>query len=194
MTVPRESGATSATSATSASSASSATSATSATGATGERSQLVTFRVGPDQFAADVFSVERVLRYVTPRPVPNVPAWLEGVIDYGGRVVPVIDLRGRFELGAAPSRESARILVLVAGDEWIGAVVDGVDEVMTVESGRLAPPPALFRGLAKMYIRALLRPKAEEDSVVIVLDVAHLLTARERIVLEQAVTGVGTNG
>ena len=160
----------------------------------GERTQLVTFRVGDDLFAADIFSVERVLRFTAPRPIPNVPAWLDGVIDYGGRVVPVIDLRARFELGPAERRDGARILVVVAGEDWIGAIVDGVDEVITVASSRLSAPPPLFKGLAKPYVRALVRAKTEEDPVIVVLDVAQLLTARERIVLEQAVAGAKKDG
>ncbi|HXD22714.1 MAG TPA: chemotaxis protein CheW [Gemmatimonadaceae bacterium] len=159
-----------------------------------ERTQLVTFRVGDDLFAADIFSVERVLRFTAPRPIPNVPAWLDGVIDYGGRVVPVIDLRARFELGPAERRDGARILVVVAGEDWIGAIVDGVDEVLTVASSRLSAPPPLFKGLAKPYVRALVRAKTEEDPVIVVLDVAQLLTARERIVLEQAVAGAKKDG
>jgi len=158
-----------------------------------ERTQLVTFRVGDDLFAADIFSVERVLRFTAPRPIPNVPAWLEGVIDYGGRVVPVIDLRARFELDAAASRDGARILVIVAGEDWIGAIVDGVDEVVTILTSQLSPPPALFKGLAKPFVRALVRAKTEEEPVIVVLDVAQLLTARERIVLEQAVAGAKTD-
>jgi purine-binding chemotaxis protein CheW len=158
-----------------------------------ERTQLVTFRVGEDLFAADIFSVERVLRYTAPRPIPNVPAWFEGVIDYGGRVVPVIDLRARFELATAPARDAARILVIVAGEDWIGAIVDGVDEVVTIATSRLSPPPALFKGLAKPYVRALVRAKTDGEPVIVVLDVAQLLTARERIVLEQAVAGAKTD-
>lgn len=150
------------------------------------RTQLVVFRVGDDRFAADIFAVERVLRFTAPRPIPNVPAWLEGVIDYGGRVVPVIDLRMRFELPAAASRESARILVVVAGDEWIAAIVDGVDEVITVTAAQLEPPPPLFKGLAKQYLRALVR---RSDHVIVALDVAQLLTAREQVILEQVVAG-----
>lgn len=150
------------------------------------RTQLVVFRVGDDRFAADIFAVERVLRFTAPRPIPNVPAWLEGVIDYGGRVVPVIDLRMRFELPAAPSRESARILVVVAGDDWIAAIVDGVDEVITVTAAQLEPPPPLFKGLAKQYLRALVR---RSDHVIVALDVAQLLTAREQVILEQVVAG-----
>jgi purine-binding chemotaxis protein CheW len=55
-------------------------------------SQIVTFRLGDELFAADIFSVERVLRYTAPTSVPNVPEWIECVIDYQGRVVPVITL------------------------------------------------------------------------------------------------------
>jgi purine-binding chemotaxis protein CheW len=155
-----------------------------------ERAQLVTFRVGDDLFAADIFSVERVLRFTAPRPIPNVPAWLDGVIDYGGRVVPVIDLRARFELPASSSRETARILVVtVAANEWIGVIVDGVDEVTTVSADQLAPPPPIFRGLGRQYLRALVRPRAEGEPVMVVLDLSQLLGTRERIVLEQAVAG-----
>ncbi len=150
------------------------------------RTQLVVFRVGDDRFAADIFAVERVLRFTPPRPIPNVPAWLEGVIDYGGRVVPVIDLRMRFELPAALSRESARILVVVAGDDWIAAIVDGVDEVLTVTAAQLEAPPPLFKGLAKQYLRALVR---RGDHVIVALDVAQLLTAREHVILDQVVAG-----
>src|SRR6476619_2616082 len=64
-------------------------------------SKIVTFRLGDDLFAADIYSVERVLRYQQTTPVPNVPDWIDGVIDYQGRVVPLINLRNRFELPSA---------------------------------------------------------------------------------------------
>ncbi len=154
-----------------------------------ERMQLVTFRVGDDRFAADIFAVERVLRFTQPRPIPNVPAWLEGVIDFGGKVVPVIDLRTRFELPAARSRDGARILVVTVGAEWMGAIVDAVDEVATVTVAQLEPPPPAFKGLARAYLKALVRRGRDGEHALVVLDVAQLLTSRERIVLEQAVAG-----
>ncbi len=105
-------------------------------------SKLVTFRLADDLFAAGIFSVERVLRYEAPRPVPDLPPWIEGVIEYQSRVVPVIDLRRRFELSQAPVRPETRILVLNAGSEWVGALVDAVVEVATVDASRISPPPA----------------------------------------------------
>ena len=65
---------------------------------TTDLAQIVTFRLNDDLFAADIYAVERVLRYQQATPVPNVPEWIEGVIDYQGRVVPVINMRLRFEL------------------------------------------------------------------------------------------------
>ena len=152
--------------------------------------QIVIFRVAEDWFAADVFSVERVLRYKAPTAIPDVPDWIVGVIDYQQRVVPVIDLRRRFDLPAvAPSAET-RILVFTADGEWIGAVADGVVEVTALDEGAIAAPPAMFRGLAGEYLRGLVR---RSDRLVIVLDVARLLSTADRLTLDQARSG-GAHG
>ncbi|MDQ8154145.1 MAG: chemotaxis protein CheW [Gemmatimonadota bacterium] len=153
-----------------------------------DKRQLVTFRLGDDQFAADIFSVERVLRYVKPRPVPDLPAWMEGVLDYRGRVVPVIDLRARF--GAEGTRpEGARIVVCEAGDGWIAMTVDSVQEVATIDNAQIEPPPTLFRGLTKEYLTGMVR---RDGAVLVVLNVSHLLTSQEQLQLERAVrAGVG---
>ena len=150
-----------------------------------DRMQIVTFRVGDDLFAADVHSVERVLRYVQPRAIPNVPGWLEGVIDYRGRVVPVIDLRQRFELSPSEAGAATRILVLAVGEEWVGAVVDAVFEVASVTPADVAPPPSLFRGVAGEYLRGVVR---RDGQLVVLLDVARVLSTNDRLALERATT------
>jgi purine-binding chemotaxis protein CheW len=149
------------------------------------RHQLVTFRLGEDHFAADVFGVERVLRFQEPTPVPDVPPWIVGVIEYQGRIVPVIDLRRRFELEDAGPGMTTRILIFATDAEWVGAVVDAVLEVVTVTGAQLAPPPALFRGLSAEYVRGIVR---RDGRLIVYLDVARLLTATERLTLRQ-VTG-----
>ena len=148
--------------------------------------QIVTFAIAGDLFATDIFSVERVLRFAPPRPVPNTPAWLLGVIDYQDRVVPVLDLRARFELPAAEATATTRILVFDVDGQWIGALVDSVQEVATVARADVEPPPPLFRGLTKEYLTGLLR---RAHGVVVVLDVRKLFTSQERLVLEQAAGG-----
>lgn len=149
-----------------------------------DQTQIVTFRLEKDLFAADIFSVERVLRYHAPTPIPNAPDWVEGVIEYHERVIPVIDLRARFGLPAVPAGPQTRILVLNAEGEWIAAIVDAVLEVSTLDPTQLSSPPPLFRGLAGEYLRGIIR---QGERLVIFLDVPRLLSTDERLALEQAV-------
>jgi purine-binding chemotaxis protein CheW len=112
-----------------------------------------------------------------------VPEWIDGVIDYQGRVVPLINMRRRFELPAAAPAPETRILVFNAGGEWIGGVVDAVLDVAALDAGKLAPPPPLFRGLAGEYLLGIVR---RGERLVVFLDVAKLLSTGERLILEQA--------
>ena len=150
---------------------------------TAATAQIVTFRLGGELFAADIYSVERVLRYQTPTAIPNVPAWLEGVIDYQGRVVPVINLRRRFEMPVVETATDTRILVFTAGGEWIAATVDAVLEVSPLDPATASPPPAFFKGLAGEYLQGIVR---RTDRLVIMLDIERLLSATERLVLDLA--------
>ena len=154
--------------------------------ATTEALQIVTFAVAGDLFATDIFSVERVLRYQPPRPVPNTPAWLLGVIDYQDRVVPVLDIRARFEVPPAEATTATRIVVFEVDGQWVAALVDSVQEVVTIARTDIEPPPELFRGLTKDYLLGLLR---REKGVVIVLEPRKLFTSHERLVLEQVSGG-----
>ena len=154
----------------------------------GTAQQVVTFRVGDDHFAADISTVERVLRYTRPTAIPQLPEWIEGVIDHEGRAVPVIDLRRRFGLRRAAPRLETRVILFTMGDEWVGAVVDAVLEVTMLTPEQLMPPPALFRGLSAEYLRGLVRT---EDRLLIFLEISRLLTATERLELQQ-LTGVGS--
>ena len=149
--------------------------------------KLVVFEVGDDLFAASVQSVERVLRHQPARPVPDVPAWVDGVIEYRDRVVPVINLRRRFELPEAELRPEARTLVMNARGEWIAVAVDAVLEVSGTP-GEFTPPPPFFRGLAGEYLQGLVK---RGDRLVIVLDVDRLLTAQERLRLGSATAEPG---
>jgi purine-binding chemotaxis protein CheW len=147
-----------------------------------EGNKLVTFRLGDDHFAADVAVVERVLRYLAPTAVPDMPDYIEGVMDYQGRVVPVVNLRRRFELASAENDAETRTLVLHVSGEWIGAVVDSVTAVVPFERNALSTPPKLFRGLAQPYLKGILRLG---DRLVMFLDVEEILSSTDRIALQQ---------
>ncbi len=146
--------------------------------------KIVSFRLGADFFAADIFAVERVLRHQPPTAVPNVPEWIQGVVEYHGRVLPVVDLRRRFQLPVVAPTPDTRILVLRFGAEWVGVVVDAVLEVTSVDEALLSPPPALFRGLAGEYLRGIVRFR---DQLLMLLEVDRLLSSDERLALDRVV-------
>lgn len=153
--------------------------------------KIVIFRLGEDLFAAAVQSVERVLRYQRARALPDVPPWVDGVIEYRASVIPQLDLRRRFELAEAAVTPTTRVLVLNSGGGWVAVVVDAVLEVAGHHESQLAAPPALFRGLAGEYLRGLVRHR---ERLIVLLDVDRLLTATERLRLEEATTNVIADG
>ncbi len=149
--------------------------------------QIVTFRLGEDYFAADIFAVERVLRHQPPRVVPNMPPWIDGVLEYQQRVIPVVNLRRRFGFPAVKVRPETRVLVLSCEGEWIGVVVDDVQEVVAIAAAQLSPPPAFFRGVSGEYLRGIIR---RDEHLIVFLDVQRLFATDERKVLLQAAAAV----
>ena len=146
--------------------------------------KLVTFRLGTDAFAAEVSSVDRVLRYAEPKSVPDLPEWIEGVIEHRGTVTPVVDMRARIGLPHLEPTSATRVLVLNTSKGSIGAIVDVVAEVASVPEGSVAPPPPLFRGLAAHFVRGIAKVG---EQLVVILDVDRVLTSDDRIAFQRAV-------
>ena len=143
--------------------------------------QLVCFRGGPQEVALDILQVERSLRHLAPAPVPQAPPFLEGVVPYEGGVVPVVDLRKRFELPAG-LREETRLMIVDLDDQRIGVLVDQVREVLRVASTTITAPGPMVSGLAAGYIAGIVtRP----ERTIIILNARKLLTSTERLALAQ---------
>jgi len=151
---------------------------------TGDDIQVVIFRGGTQEFALEISQVDRILRYQEPSPVPSAPDFLEGVLPYDGGVVPVVDLRKRLELPATQVEET-RVMIVTMDGQRVGMVVDGVREVLRVDSRRIAPSPPMVRGLAAKYILGVL---TLEDRTVILLQAGRLFSSEERLQLEAAAT------
>ncbi len=148
---------------------------------TGDDVQVVTFRVGRQEFAFDILQVERILRYSPPSPLPKAPQFLEGVMPYGDTAVPVIDLRKRFELDA-PIREETRVMVLELENQRVGVLVDEVREVLRVDSTTIAAPGPVVSGLAAVYIAGII---SRPERTIILLNARKLLSSSERMALSE---------
>ena len=155
----------------------------------GDDIQLVTFRVGGQDFAFNIFQVERILRYEAPSPLPKAPDFLEGVLRYHGAAVPLIDLRKR--LGApAPLKDDTRTVILEWDGAKIGTVVDTVTEVLQVAATDVTAPPGIVKGLAAEYITGLV---VKEKRTIIVLNTNKLLMSKEKLQLDAALTEHATS-
>jgi purine-binding chemotaxis protein CheW len=144
---------------------------------------IVIFRVGSSEFGLDVGQVLEVLPYEPPRRVPRAPAFLEGIIQLRGAVVPVVDLRRRFELEQQIDDLETRILITGAEEARIGLVVDRVTDVLRLPRTAFSDAPAYFRGLAAEYLGAIARAG---DRLIMVLQLDRVLTSEERIQLREA--------
>jgi len=148
--------------------------------------QLVTFRVGGEEFGLDVFAVHEILRYQEPTPMPRAPEFVEGVLDVRGTLVPIVDLRRRFETPGAGYGEDTRIVVVDYSHERLGLVVDSVTEVLRAPETAVSPPPAYIRGLAAEFVRGIVRVG---ERLVVLIDLERILSSQERIALAHAAEG-----
>jgi purine-binding chemotaxis protein CheW len=149
----------------------------------GDDIQLVAFRLAGQDFAFNIFQVERILRFEPPAPLPKAPDFLEGMLRYQGAAVPVIDLRKRLGV-PAPHEEGTRTIVLEWDGAKLGAVVDAVTEVLQVPAAGIAAPPPIVRGLAAEYITGII---VRDNRTIVVFNTGKLLTSKEKLSLEAAV-------
>jgi purine-binding chemotaxis protein CheW len=147
--------------------------------------QFVTLGIDRELFAVPVETVLEILDMREMFRVPDAPAHLAGIIDVRGRGVPVIDLRVKLGLPAAPVTEGTRIMVLevpVTGRQVVlGLVADRVYEVAPLDGGRLEPPPDIGTKWRSDYIRGIGR---RGDRFVVVFDLSRLFASDEQAFLE----------
>lgn len=134
--------------------------------------ELLTFRLGAESFCLDIMSVRELRGWTRPTPLPHAPAYLAGVINLRGTILPVIDLAAR--LGMAPVAAEPRhvIVVVEAAGQSAGLIVEAVSDIHTVPRAALEPPPALSAEGGEACIAAL---ALVEDRLIRIVDLAALL-------------------
>ncbi len=139
--------------------------------------QLVSFLIEEEEFGVDILNVQEIIRPVDITRVPNAPAFVEGVINLRGRIVPVVDLRKRFNLPQRERDKNSRIIVVELGDKIVGFMVDAVREVLRVDPAVIEPPPELAIGIDAHYITGVAKL---EDRLLILLDLERILSEEEK--------------
>jgi purine-binding chemotaxis protein CheW len=145
--------------------------------------KFLVFRLGDDEFGLPIETIDEVAR--VPEQItrlPKTPAFLEGVINLRGEVLPVVDQRRRFDMPKLDGAAGQRLIVVRTQRHRAGLIVDSVSEVLNTVVGRIEPAPDLT-GEATRLVHGVLNLESA-GRLVLLLDPAELLTRAERGLLE----------
>ena len=136
--------------------------------------QLVIFGLNEQQYGIDIFKVNEIVPYSKPTKIPNSPDYIEGVLNLRGRVIPVINLKTRFNLEDRGTDDRTRIIVSNTGGSVAGFVVDEASEVLTVNKESIEPVSEIVSSISKKYISGV--GKLENGKMYILLNFDELYT------------------
>jgi purine-binding chemotaxis protein CheW len=164
------------------------------------RKQLVVFKVGTEEFAVDIMLTREVVLMHDITPVPETDAYVEGVMNLRGHLLPVLDLRKRLRASRQVDTRDRRIIVTFVEGRVAGLIVDGASEVIRVSDDMIEPVPNLISEIGAAYVQAVVNlnnrfitlidvEKAFSQEVVGELDhvIEYLSRGREQIAPAQAV-------
>lgn len=143
--------------------------------------QVACFTLLDDLYAIDIMRIIEIIRPQKLTALPKAPAFIDGVINLRGTVIPVVDLRKRFDMPRRDPSESTRLLIIRIAGQSLGLVVDDVTEVITVPAKEIKPPPTVASGMTVQY---LLGVCLSGDAMVMLLDIDRLFSANEVMALE----------
>ncbi|MCP4294408.1 MAG: purine-binding chemotaxis protein CheW [Proteobacteria bacterium] len=145
-----------------------------------ETDQFLAFNLAEEVFAFDISKVREVLEFDVVTKVPQTPMMMKGVINLRGSVVPVIDMRIKFDMGDLDITVNTVIIIIevdLDGEStMIGALVDSVKEVMDLDSEHIEPPPSIGTRLNTEYIKGMGKHNGQ---FVIILDVEKVFSSDE---------------
>jgi purine-binding chemotaxis protein CheW len=114
--------------------------------------QLVTFKLGTEEFGVDILKVQEINKMMSITKIPNAPAFIEGVINLRGKIIPIVDLRKRLGFREQPYDKSTRIIVVELEGLVLGFIVDSVSEVLRIPANTIEPPPSICVHQSSSYI------------------------------------------
>jgi len=143
--------------------------------------QLVTFRIGNEEFGFDIFKVKEINRMLDITQIPNSQSTVKGVVNLRGSVVPVISLREKLNFSEIEHTKSTRIIVVEYKNKNIAFIVDEVSEVLRIDSSIIEKPPEMTTSVESAYINGVAKL---ENRLLILLDLDKILTSEEEDAIE----------
>ncbi|WP_321932118.1 chemotaxis protein CheW [Paraburkholderia guartelaensis] len=142
--------------------------------------EFVTFRLGAEEYGIDILRVQEIRSYEAPTRIANAPAFVKGVINLRGVIVPIVDLRLKFALASAEYNDATVVIVLNVVARTVGVVVDAVSDVLELAATDRRPAPEFGMAADTGFITDLGSVPGEDgDRMLILLDIERLITAAD---------------
>ncbi len=144
--------------------------------------EFLSFTLGHEEYGIDIQKVQELRSYETVTRIAHAPAHIKGVVNLRGIIVPIVDMRIKFSLGAPTYDQFTVVIVLNMGSRVMGMVVDSVSDVITLTPEQIRPAPAMGAVLDADYLIGL---GTLEERMLILLDIDRLMASDEMGLIEK---------
>ena len=138
--------------------------------------EFLTFRLGNEEYGIDILKVQEIRGYEAITQIANAPDFIKGVVNLRGIIVPIIDMRIKFRLGNVEYDQFTVVIILNVAGRVMGIVVDGVSDVISLESEQMRPTPGLGSVIDTEYIMGL---GTIDDRMLIMIDIEKLMSSSD---------------
>ncbi|TXJ46815.1 chemotaxis protein CheW [Brachyspira pilosicoli] len=133
---------------------------------------LVTFKLGNNEYAIDIMQAKEIIKMEKITLIPNAPDYVEGVINLRGNIIPIVDLKKRFNLEENDGEKNTGIIIVKIDDVDMGIIIDAISKVVSIVTSNIQPPPPMLSGIGQKYIKGVAKL---EDKLLVVLDLEKLI-------------------
>ncbi|MEO6022594.1 MAG: chemotaxis protein CheW [Burkholderiales bacterium] len=148
-----------------------------------EKKEFLSFSLGREEYCIDIHKVQEIRGYEMVTPIPNTPAYMKGVINMRGIVVPIIDLRIKLNLESVEYNQFTVIVILSIRGRIVGVVVDSVSDVLGFQPEDIKEAPQLGAAIKTDYIEGLV---TIDERMLIIVDIEKLAADEEIVQIEKA--------
>jgi len=146
------------------------------TGTPAVGNEFLTFTLGREEYGIDILKVQEIRGYDAVTHIANAPEFIKGVINLRGIIVPIVDMRIKFNLGNVEYNQFTVVIILNIAKRVVGMVVDGVSDVTTLKAEEIKPAPEFGTGLDTQYLLGL---GTVDERMLILVDIERLMGSRD---------------
>jgi purine-binding chemotaxis protein CheW len=144
--------------------------------------EFLTFKLGSEEYGMDILRVQEIRSYEEPTRIANAAPFIKGVVNLRGVIVPIVDMRMRFNLPDISYNSFTVVIVINVANRILGMVVDGVSDVISLKPDQLRPTPDFSTTIGEDHVLAI---GSVEDRMLILLDIEKLMSSADMGLVEQ---------